>query len=61
MVAALVGFGIDRVLDTTPLFTLVFALVGFLGATYSILLSYQSRMKDAEAVRTLRRRQRGAS
>ena len=55
VVAALVGFGIDSLLGLTPIFTVIFAVAGLLGATYSILFAYRTRMEAAATDRTLRR------
>lgn len=48
--AALVGLGIDALLGTRPIFTVLFALAGFVGATFSIWLQYTMSM-EAESGR----------
>lgn len=53
--AAALGFWIDNVVGTIPVFTLVFAICGFIGASYSIWLNYKAKMADEEALRTERR------
>lgn len=53
--AAGLGFWIDSVLGIVPVFTLVFAIAGFVGAGYSIYLSYQAQMAIENADRTSRR------
>lgn len=53
--AAALGFWIDTVLGLRPLFTLIFAISGFIGAGYSIWIQYQAKMADADAERTERR------
>ena len=58
IVAALVGFALDNMLGLTPVLTLVFALAGFAGATYSIWLNYRTKMAAADTDRTIRREQR---
>lgn len=52
--AALLGLWIDSVIGTTPLFVLVFGLVGFIGASYSLYARYQMRMGVASAERAAR-------
>lgn len=49
---SLIGLFIDRASGTTPLFTLVFAFVGFIGSAASIYYRYQATMA---AERTIRR------
>lgn len=53
--AALLGLWIDNVLGIIPVFTLIFAVAGFVGASYSIWLNYQAKMTDENALRTERR------
>ncbi len=53
--AAALGFWIDTVLGIRPVLTLIFAMVGFVGAGYSIYLQYQEQMTPAEADRPPRR------
>lgn len=55
VIAALVGFGVDRLVGTTPLFTIGFAIAGLIGATYSIWFNYKTKMEAASADRTGRR------
>lgn len=55
LAAAAVGFWIDHVLGLTPIFTLVFAIAGFIGAGYSIYLKYTADMAEADAERTTRK------
>lgn len=46
---ALVGFGIDSWANTSPWFTLIFALIGFVGAAGALRLRYQDKMtREAE-------------
>lgn len=47
----LVGFGIDSWLGTMPVFTLVFAFIGFVGAGAALYYRYQAEMARAAAVR----------
>lgn len=41
---AAMGFGIDYLVGTMPLFLTIFAIAGFLLAAYSIYIQYQLRM-----------------
>lgn len=54
--AGAAGFGwlIDRAFGLFPLFTLIFAVIGFIGAGYSLWLQYQARMETVSAERTAR-------
>lgn len=61
IVAACVGFALDRVLGLTPVLTTVFALAGFAGATYSIWFNYRTKMAVAHADRAQRREQGSSS
>ena len=55
LAAAGLGFWIDNVVGTMPIFTLVFAFAGFVGAGYSLWLKYQSQMAVANDERAARR------
>lgn len=55
LAAAGLGFWIDYVVGTMPLFTLIFAVAGFIGAGYSLWLKYQAQMAAAEVERDERR------
>jgi F0F1-type ATP synthase assembly protein I len=48
LLLALVGFGIDKLLGTLPLFTVVFAVLGLLGAVTKIVYTYNSEMEEHE-------------
>ncbi|MEY2418601.1 MAG: synthase protein [Actinomycetota bacterium] len=48
LILALAGYGLDRVLGTKPVLTVVFAALGFAGAVYKLYLEYTQRMKQAE-------------
>jgi F0F1-type ATP synthase assembly protein I len=41
---SLIGYAIDRSVGTMPLFTLIFAAIGFAGATYSLYRRYTYAM-----------------
>jgi len=49
LLLALVGFGIDKLLGTLPLFTIVFAVLGLVGAVTKIVYTYNSEMEQHEA------------
>jgi F0F1-type ATP synthase assembly protein I len=49
LILALIGFGLDHWLDTTPILTIVFAVVGLVGAVTKIVYSYQAEMDEHEA------------
>ena len=53
-IAAVVGFGLDRLIGTTPLLTIVFAVAGLIGATYSIVFNYRAKMQVAQDERKTR-------
>ena len=55
LAAAGLGFWIDSVLGIVPVFTLIFALAGFIGAGYSLYLKYQEKMASENADRSARR------
>lgn len=55
VIAALVGFGLDRLFGLTPVLTLLFAVAGLVGASYSIWLNYQINMAAAADDRAQRR------
>jgi len=54
LAAAGLGFWIDYVFGIVPLFTLIFAIAGFIGAGYSIYLQYQAQMETQNADRASR-------
>lgn len=45
---SLIGLVVDRASGTTPVFMLVFAFAGFIGAAISIYYRYRSEMQAAE-------------
>lgn len=53
--AAGFGFLIDRAFGIVPVFTLVFAVIGFIGAGYSLWLQYTQKMARVTGDRTTRR------
>jgi F0F1-type ATP synthase assembly protein I len=48
LLLALVGFGIDKLLGTLPLFTILFAVLGLIGAVTKIVYTYNSEMEQHE-------------
>ena len=48
---ALIGLLVDRAVGTVPVFTIIFALGGFVGAAASIYYRYQHNMDAARAAR----------
>ena len=55
LAAAGLGFWIDSVLGIVPVFTLIFAIAGFIGAGYSLYLKYQQKMATENETRESRR------
>lgn len=47
-----VGYGIDRLFDTTPIFMIVFTVVGAVGLFAKWKYRYDDRMDELEAERT---------
>jgi len=48
LLLALIGYGIDRWLNTVPLFTVIFAVIGLVGAVIKLYYSYRSEMEVHE-------------
>jgi hypothetical protein len=44
-----IGWGIDRIAGTSPLFTLIFSIVGFVGISVKLWLGYDLEMRQHEA------------
>ncbi len=49
MLLALLGYGIDRLFGTVPVFTISLGLLGFIGAVVKIYFTYRSDMEQHEA------------
>jgi len=49
LLLALVGYGLDRLLGTLPVFTIVFAVVGLAGAVAKMYFTYRYEMEQHEA------------
>ncbi|MEM7096122.1 MAG: AtpZ/AtpI family protein [Actinomycetota bacterium] len=54
LAAAGFGFLIDRAFGLTPMFTLIFAVIGFVGATISLFYQYRAKMDSVTTTRTAR-------
>jgi F0F1-type ATP synthase assembly protein I len=50
----LIGLLLDRCLDTTPLLTIVLAIVGFAGAAVNLYYGYKHQMDQHEATASWR-------
>jgi F0F1-type ATP synthase assembly protein I len=50
LILALIGYFIDsRVTHTTPVITVVFAVLGVVGATIKLLATYKAKMAELDA------------
>jgi F0F1-type ATP synthase assembly protein I len=49
LVLALIGFAFDRWLGTTPILTILAAVLGLTGATIKIVYAYRAEMEEHEA------------
>ncbi len=49
LLLALIGYGLDRLFGTLPILTIVFAVLGLLGAVTKLYYSYRSEMEQHEA------------
>ena len=49
LLLALVDYGLDRWLGTLPVFTIVFAVVGLVGAVVKLYCTYRLEMEQHEA------------
>jgi F0F1-type ATP synthase assembly protein I len=49
MLLALLGYGIDRLFGTVPVFTIALGVLGLLGAVVKIYFTYRSDMEQHEA------------
>jgi F0F1-type ATP synthase assembly protein I len=50
LILALLGYLLDtRVTHTTPLFTVLFAVVGVVGSTIKLFYTYRARMAELDA------------
>lgn len=49
LLLALIGLGLDRLFGTTPLLVIVFAVVGFAGASIKLFYGYKLEMQQHES------------
>ena len=49
LLLALIGYGLDRLVGTVPLFTILFAVAGISGAVVKIYFQYRNEMEQHEA------------
>jgi len=49
LLLALVGYGLDRLLGTLPVFTIIFAVVGLAGAVVKLYFTYRYEMQQHES------------
>lgn len=49
LLLALIGFALDRWIGTTPLVTVLFAVIGLVGAVITLYYRYQHDMDEHEA------------
>lgn len=45
---ALIGYGLDRLFGTLPVLTILFAVVGLVGAVARLYFGYQAEMEEHE-------------
>ena len=48
LILALIGFGLDHLFGTLPLFTIIFGLLGLIGACIKIYFGYVAEMDEHE-------------
>lgn len=49
LLLALIGYGLDRLFGTLPILTIVFAVLGVVGAVTKLYFSYRTEMERHEA------------
>jgi F0F1-type ATP synthase assembly protein I len=49
LILALIGFGLDKLFGTLPLFTVAFAVLGLVGVVVKIYFQYRTEMERHEA------------
>jgi len=49
LILALIGFGIDKLLGTVPVFTVLFAVLGLVGVVVKIYFNYRAEMEEHDA------------
>ena len=48
VVLGLIGFGIDRLIGTTPILLIVFTVLGFIGASISLFYRYKAEIGQVD-------------
>ncbi|MSZ52400.1 MAG: hypothetical protein F2597_06705 [Actinobacteria bacterium] len=49
LILALIGFGIDKLFGTVPVFTVLFAVLGLIGVVVKIYFNYRAEMQEHDA------------
>ena len=49
LILALIGFGIDKLFGTVPVFTVLFAGLGLIGVVVKIYFNYRAEMQEHDA------------
>ena len=49
LILALIGFGIDKLFGTVPVFTVLFAVLGLIGVVVKIYFNYWTEMQEHDA------------
>ena len=49
LILALIGFGIDKLFGTVPVFTVLFAVLGLIGVVVKIYFNYRTEMQEHDA------------
>jgi len=49
LILALIGFGIDKLFGTVPVFTALFAVLGLIGVVVKIYFNYRAEMEEHDA------------
>jgi len=49
LILALIGFGIDKLFGTVPVFTALFAVLGLVGVVVKLYFNYRAEMEEHDA------------
>ena len=49
LILALIGFGIDKLFGTVPVFTVLFAVLGFVGVVVKLYINSRTEMEQHDA------------
>jgi F0F1-type ATP synthase assembly protein I len=49
LILALIGFGIDKLFGTVPVFTVLFAVLGLIGVVVKLYFNYRAEMEEHDA------------